>query len=161
MSLSTILSAIGTIWRELWGKMPDDYKQATEDAINGLNTAKAFLTNPLVISIAALFPKGIGGIVDTALVNVINKVLPELEIGKDCEAALQAYIIAHPAANEQEKATVILQTIIQNIGKLPASWQDKHWLDIAVSILIAILGITKTEANTLVSLSYAQMKKTN
>lgn len=161
MSFSTILVSIGTIWRELWGKIPENYEQATEDAINGLNTAKAFLTNPLVISVAALFPRGIGSIADAALVNIINKILPELEMGKACEDALQAYIVAHPAAAEQEKATVILQTIIQNIGKLPASWQDKHWLDIAVNILIAILGITKTEANTLVSIKYAQMKKAN
>jgi hypothetical protein len=153
MSVKTIFKEIGAELVLVFGKqLPGGWEGITADLINGLDRAKALLSSPVSATVAALFPNGVGTVVLNDLLAVINDSLPALEVAEGAEAALAGI------SDATQKADVLIAYILDNISKLPASWQGKHWLDVAKTILVAILGITETEANALINTKLGQLQ---
>jgi hypothetical protein len=154
------MSKVGSFFRALRAELtllfskhlPGGWEQMTEQLINGLNKAKDVANNPFVITAAALFPDGLGTVALKGLTDTINLILPELEIAKGCEDAIVG--ITDP----QERANKILEVIISRIHELPAKWQGKHWEDMAVAILKALLSVSTTEGKALLHVKLGEMK---
>jgi len=143
MSLKNIFHKLGDEFDVLVGKLPHDWVSATGDLIAGLDKAQSLLSNPSVATVAALFPNGIGVVALADVQKLVCNALPVLEIAQGCEKAIVG--ITDP----DKKADAVLSYLLTNIGKLPQSWQDKHWFNIAETILTTLLGITLSDAKLL------------
>lgn len=143
MSIKNLFHKIGDEFAILSGKLPHDWVTATNDLLAGVEKAKAALESPLAVTVAGLFPKGVGCIILADLQRLIVTVLPTLEIAQGCEQAING--ITDPA----QKADAIIVYLLGNVAKLPKAWQEKHWFDVAETILTTLLGISLNEAKLL------------
>ena len=143
MSLKNIFHKLGDDFAIMAGKLPHDWVNATTDLLAGLEKAKNLLNSPTAITVAAMFPKGLGTIALADLQNIIANALPALEIAQGCEKAVSG--ITDPA----KKADAVLGYLLANMGKMPQEWQDKHWLNIAETILSKLLNISINDAKLL------------
>lgn len=130
------------------GKLPNNWEEDANLIIDGLNTAKKWEASQGAITIAGLF-KG-GNFALQFLTKVTNEGLISIEMAK---GALEA---TKDIADPNLKADAVIAYLIANISKLPVEWQNKHYEDIAVQILKALLNISGNEARSIITLQIAK-----
>ena len=130
------------------GKLPNNWEQDANLIINGLNTAKTWEHSKGAITIAGLFPGGNYAL--QFLTKVTNESLISIEVAK---GALEA---TKDITDATLKADAVIAYLITNISKLPVEWQSKHYEDIAVQILKALLNINGNEARSIITLQIAK-----
>lgn len=152
MSIKSFFKDMGDKIALLFGHMPKDWVEHTDEVVRFFNKAKTFLSAPTTLILASLIPNGWGNIAREDLLKIITETLPTLEIAQQVEHSLVG------VTDVEQQANIIMQTILANMAKLPADWQGKHWLDMARKLLTTMTGMTNTEANALINMKYGQIQ---
>lgn len=131
------------------GNLPDNWQEISSGAVKGLNIIKSIAGG--ILTVEKVFGKNFGEDILTNLIASINNDILAIEIADGAKKVSEGL-------TGSDKANSILTYIGTRIKDMPEKWRGKHFLDIATTIVAALLNVSTTIAGSIVLLKYGEGK---